>query len=183
MSDDDRTRLITRKTSLSFGDADNTVLMGADASAAPAREEEDHTRLFRPSRGSKASAASSEQVSVPDTSEDVNDPVVGWLVIIEGPGKGNSLRLGYGMNSIGRSADERVSVDYGDGEISRKSHAQLTYDPKGRKFYLQHGEGTNLTYLGDKPVLQPTELKGGEVIGIGNTQFSFVPFCGPKFDW
>ncbi len=31
------------------------------------------------------------------------DPVVGWVVVIKGPGRGTSVPLGYGMNSIGRS--------------------------------------------------------------------------------
>ncbi len=59
----------------------------------------------------------------------------------------------------------------------------LTYDPRGRKFYLQHGGGANLTYLGDVPVLQPAEIKGGETISLGNTKLRFVPLCGSDFDW
>jgi hypothetical protein len=59
----------------------------------------------------------------------------------------------------------------------------LTYDTKGRKFYIHHGGGTNLTYLGDSPVLQPHEITGREVISIGNTKLTFVPFCGPDFEW
>jgi hypothetical protein len=113
----------------------------------------------------------------------IEDPVVGWLVIIKGKGKTNFLTLGYGMNSIGRSPDERISINFGDEEISRTQHAIITYDPRGRKFYVQHGGGKNLTYLGDQVLLVPMELKGGEEILIGQTTLHFVPFCGEHFDW
>lgn len=120
-----------------------------------------------------------------DSQEDgcSKDPVVGWLVVIAGPGRGNTLTLGYGLNGIGRGPRARVQVDFGDLEISRDQHAVITYDPKGRRFYLQHGGGTNLTYLKQQPVLMPTELKGDEVIVIGQTRLRFVPLCGAAFDW
>ena len=116
-------------------------------------------------------------------SRGMDDPVVGWLVIVEGPGKGRAVQLGYGSNSLGRGATDRVKLDFGDDQISRNGHAVVTYDPRGRKFYVQHGGGTNLTYLGDQPVLTPAELPPMGRIGIGNTVLRFVPFCGTEFDW
>ena len=113
----------------------------------------------------------------------MDDPVVGWLVIVEGPGKGRAVQLGYGSNSLGRGATDRVKLDFGDDQISRNGHAVVAYDPRGRKFYVQHGGGTNLTYLGDKPVLTPAELPPQGRIRIGNTVLQFVPFCGTEFDW
>jgi pSer/pThr/pTyr-binding forkhead associated (FHA) protein len=113
----------------------------------------------------------------------MQDPVVGWLVITAGPGQGRALALGYGRNSIARGPKARISLDFGDLEISRDEHAVITYDPKGRRFYLQHGGGTNLTYLNEQPVLVPTELQGREIIWLGQTQLRFVPFCGEDFDW
>jgi hypothetical protein len=113
----------------------------------------------------------------------MQNPVVGWLVITGGPGQGRALVLGYGMNSIGRGPESRVRLDFGDKQISRADHALVSYDPRGRRFYIQHGGGTNLTYLNDQPVLSPTELKGGEIIQLGKTRLHFVPFCGPAFDW
>ncbi len=113
----------------------------------------------------------------------MQDPVVGWLAIVSGPGAGGFLRLGYGMNGIGRADDQRCKIDFGDEKISRHSHASISYDPRGRKFYLQHGGGQNLTYLGEAPVLQPLELTGGEFITLGDTMLRFVPLCGPTFDY
>ena len=119
------------------------------------------------------------------TAEDraMDDPVVGWLVVVEGPGKGHAMQLGYGANPLGRGATDRVKLDFGDDQISRNGHAVITYDPRGRKFYVQHGGGTNLTYLGDQPVLAPVELPALSHLGIGNTILRFVPLCGAEFDW
>ena len=113
----------------------------------------------------------------------MNDPVVGWLAIVEGPGKGKALQLGNGSNPIGRGRTARVSLDIGDNQISRGGHAVVTYDPRGRKFFVQHGGGKNLTYLGDQPVLVPTELPAHSHIHIGSTVLRFVPLCGDAFDW
>jgi len=110
-------------------------------------------------------------------------PVVGWLVVIKGRGCGHSAPLGYGRNSIGRASSERVSLDFGDENISRTHHAAVTYDPRGRKFYISHGDSNNLTYLGDRPVLNAEVLEPLADIGIGETVLRFVPFCGEDFDW
>ena len=113
----------------------------------------------------------------------MDDPVVGWLAVVEGPGKGNAMQLGYGANAVGRGDTARVNLDFGDDQISRGGHAIVTYDPRGRKFYVQHGGGTNLTYLNDQPVLIPIELPALSHISIGETVLRFVPLCGEEFDW
>ena len=113
----------------------------------------------------------------------MNDPVAGWLVVLRGPGKGQHLKVGYGLNTIGRADNQRVQLNFGDDQISRENHAILTYDPKGRKFYIQQGSGTNLVYLNDAPILIPTEIHSNTEISLGNTILSFVAFCGPDFDW
>lgn len=110
-------------------------------------------------------------------------PVVAWLVIVKGPGTGNVLSCGYGTNSIGRGGGAGIDLDFGDKQISRSAHAILTYDPRGRKFYIQHGSSSGLTYLGGQPVLVPTELESRAEISIGETRLMFVPLCGESFDW
>ena len=184
MSDDDTTRIIVRRSSPSFADLSETKPISGQAGGGSLRDEDSHTKIFRPSKPNNAINNNAESSNRNASSDSFAvEPVVGWLVVIEGPGRGQSLKLGYGMNSIGRGGEARVSLDFGDEEISRQGHAMLTYDTKGRKFYIQHGGGTNLTYLGDIPVLQAHELKGREIIGIGNTKLCFVPFCGTDFEW
>lgn len=144
------------------------------------KQDEPHTRLVG-SRRSREDKERLEQSS--ETHDAMSDPVVGWLVIVAGPGKGRSMRLGYGTNSLGRAKEHRVPLDFGDDQISRETHATVTYDPRGRKYYVQHGGGKNLTYLDDNPVLQPVRLKALDQIVVGNTTLRFVPLCGPEFDW
>ena len=141
---------------------------------AGADGEEEKTRLVGGRRADEKRAAEDRAM---------DDPVVGWLVVVEGPGKGHAMQLGYGSNPLGRGATDRVKLDFGDDQISRNGHAVVTYDPRGRQFYVQHGGGTNLTYLGDQPVLAPVELPALSHIGIGNTILRFVPLCGAEFDW
>lgn len=115
-----------------------------------------------------------------------NKPTTGWLVVIDGPGKGNSLPLYHGTNNIGRAATQEINLDFGaqtDSEIARENQARLSYDPKGNAFYLQHGDGKNLTYLNDAPVLELKVLKPYDRIGMGKTTLAFVPFCCDQFTW
>ena len=150
-------------------------------SPAPANVgEEKRTRLVGGRRRQEDEERRQERA---EEDRGMDDPVVGWLVVVEGPGKGRAMQLGYGSNSLGRGATDRVKLDFGDDQISRSGHAVVTYDPRGRKFYVQHGGGTNLTYLGDQPVLTPTELPALSHINIGNTVLRFVPLCGAEFDW
>jgi hypothetical protein len=143
-----------------------------------------HTVLVRP--GSRNLKPSPAAASVAPASDDFPEdgPVVGWLVVVKGPGRGRSVSLGYGMNPIGRDADNRVSLPFNDEQISRKKHAVITYDPRGRKFYIQHGDSSNLSYVGEMPVLAPTLLEGGETIRFGDqTELRFVSLCGGEFTW
>lgn len=117
------------------------------------------------------------------------DPLSGWLVVIDGPGRGEFVKLGLGRNQIGRGPDNRASLDFGDSEISRSTHCAITFDGKSGRFYLTHGEGSNLTYLrqgadGDEaPVLQPMEIFADARITLGQTTVRFVPFCDDAFAW
>lgn len=111
------------------------------------------------------------------------DPVAGWLVVVQGPGRGGFRPVYMGMNSIGRDPGQRVSLSFGDDAISREEHAFITYDEEGRRFYIQHGGKANLVRVGPQPVLVPTELKANDRIRIGKTTLRFVPCCGPDFTW
>jgi hypothetical protein len=130
------------------------------------------TRLFDPS---KAEAAGKNT--------GLADPVTGWLVVVEGPGRGRSFELGMGSNSIGRDANQKVALNFGDDAIHREKHAMIIFDPKSRQFFIQGGASRNLTYLGDKLVLAPTPLGGGEILMIGETKLVFIAFCGSGFSW
>lgn len=160
-------------------DADTAAVNQADLPrrVTAASADEERTRLVGPARRSRSSGGADSGAEMAE------DPVVGWVVVIDGPGRGQARAVGYGMNGIGRGPTERISLEFGDEQMSRTGHAVLTYDPRSRKFYLQHGGGRNLTYLGDQAVLTPTEIGTNTDILIGRTKLRFIALCGPDFDW
>ena len=147
-------------------------------------ETDERTGVYRPGQSSsharKLGRASASEGAHTDA---MDDPPSGWLVIVAGPGKGNACVLRHGRNPIGRNPTERVPLDYGDEMISRSNHAVVTYDPKGQKFYIQQGQGTNLIYINGSPVLDVQPLEALTHIQIGRTTLRFVPLCGDSFDW
>lgn len=148
-----------------------------------ARQQPERTRIYRPDQQEPAERDGAVPAVNAAAGDPMDDPPVGWLVIVGGPGRGRVATLGMGVNSIGRDADQRVPLDYGDELMSHKNHGTVTYDPRGRKFYVQHGGGTNLTYLDDEPVLAPRELEPLAKLQIGKTVLQFVPLCGTEFSW
>jgi hypothetical protein len=160
-----------------------------DRPTVPAREhnrgqpdpDAGRTRIYRPNQPDPPEGASPNVDRA--AGDPMDDPPVGWLVIVRGPGRGRVATLGMGVNSIGRGEDERVSLDYGDELVSRKNHGTITYDPRGRRFYVQHGGGTNLTYVDNEPVLSPRELEPLARVQMGSTVLRFVPLCGTGFSW
>ena len=163
----------------SSGNADKTVKVGGGkASNLKAEIEknvrtigEEHTRLVRP----KKSGA--------DQKDEEIGLVVGWVVVLEGPGRGCSREIGYGNNTMGRSPSATISLDFGDETISREKHCVLTYDPKGKNYFISPGDSRNLVYVNEAPVLSPTVLQTGDKVGLGNSLLTFVAFCGDDFDW
>jgi len=128
-----------------------------------------HTRILRP----------------PGLEPDVrSDPVVGWLVVLNGPGKGNFRPIFSGSNTIGRSPGQRIPVDFGDDAISSEKQAFLVYDGRKRQYQLVPNlERPNLVHLNDSALLANAELNPHDKITMGRTTLLFVPLCGPEFDW
>lgn len=110
------------------------------------------------------------------------EPVVGWLVCIEGPDKGKDFRIWAKNNTIGRSEKMDICIK-GDTTISRENHARLAYDDKHNNFHLIPAESTNNIYLNEEPIYVPTKLGEYDVIEFGDSKFIFVAFCNEKFTW
>lgn len=113
----------------------------------------------------------------------ITAPVVGWLVVTAGPGRGAVVGLVPGMNAIGRGDDNAVQIDFGDTSISRDAHAYVSYDDEARGFHISHGGKTNLVRLNNAPVLAAEVLTHGDTLRIGATSLRFVALCGADFDW
>lgn len=110
------------------------------------------------------------------------DPVVGWLVCIEGTEKGRDYRIHTDNNYIGRS--ERMDICIrGDETISRENQAIITYDAMGKIFCISPGEGRSIVRVNNKAIFQTVEVKAFDRIMLGKTLLLFLPLCGEDFEW
>ncbi|KJU84473.1 signal peptide protein [Candidatus Magnetobacterium bavaricum] len=110
------------------------------------------------------------------------DPVVGWLVCIEGSERGRDYRIRSEKNFIGRGDNMQICIK-GDDSISRENHSIISYNPKTNSFKILPGTGKGLVYLNDDEVDTPRELKSFDEIGLGKTKLKFFPCCGENFKW
>ena len=110
------------------------------------------------------------------------DPVVGWLVCVEGPEKGRDYRIHSDNNFIGRSEKMDICIR-GDDTISRENHAVVSYDMRDKIFYFSPGDGRSIVRLNDKALFMTSEIHTYDRIEVGNTKLVFLPLCGEEFDW
>lgn len=112
------------------------------------------------------------------------DPVVGWLVIVGGPGLGAFRPIFEGNNTLGRSSSQRIPVDFGDDTISSEEQAYIRYDSVDRTFlFVPNLAKTNVVQINSQKPTGAVALAAMDVITVGRTQLVFVPFCGTDFDW
>ena len=109
------------------------------------------------------------------------DPVVGWLVCIEGPAQGEDYRVHAGYNYIGRNTGD-ICIR-GDNQISRQNHAMIAFDSSDMIFFVGPANGKNLIKVNGKTVFNPVEIHSYDTISIGTTKLIFVALCGERFNW
>lgn len=109
------------------------------------------------------------------------DPVVGWLVCIEGPSQGEDYRVHAGYNYIGRNTGD-ICIR-GDNQISRQNHAMIAFDSSEMLFFVGPASGKNLIKVNGKTVFNPVEIHSYDTISIGTTKLIFVALCGERFSW
>ncbi len=64
-----------------------------------------------------------------------SDPVAGWVVVVEGLGRGGFRPIFVGMNSVGRDPSQRVSLSFGD-EFDLARGARLHHLRRGGALLL-----------------------------------------------
>ncbi len=103
------------------------------------------------------------------------EPVVGWLVCTKGKEKGRAYNLHVGRNFIGRSVKSDIAIP-DDESVSGEDHCSLVFEPNKIIFLLARGRGEIVVVNGE--VLENSiVLKGDEIIEIGTSNFTFVPYC------
>lgn len=110
------------------------------------------------------------------------DPVVGWLVCVEGPEMGKDYRLYSRINTIGRGEENDVVLAQ-EQTVSKHNNTRLAYDSKHNNFQVIPADGQNLVYLNDAPLYVPQLLKAYDVLEFGETKLIFVPLCTEQFRW
>lgn len=109
-----------------------------------------------------------------------NDYVAGWLVCTKGEDKGRDYRIYKGNNFLGRDYGMDIRIE-NDSSISRKNHCSIIYEPMQSKFYIKPME--NIIYVNGEMLDGSMELKSGQKLEIGNSEFVFIAFCGEERKW
>ena len=110
------------------------------------------------------------------------DPVVGWLIALNGESRGKDFRLHADNNFIGR--DPRMDVCLLDDiAVSRNKHAVISYDTVSGKFFISVAQGRSIIRVNGEPMLSTRELDSYDEITIGNTRLMFYPLCSDRFKW
>ncbi len=109
------------------------------------------------------------------------EPVVGWLVCIEGPERGVDFRIHDGYNYIGREIGD-IHI-HGDNQISREKHAVISFYAKKQTFTIGPADGRNIIELNDEPVYSPMPVKSYDVITVGQSKLMLIAMCGDRFTW
>jgi len=98
----------------------------------------------------------------------VRTRVAGKLVIIDGPGKGQTLMFYEGSNSIGRDASRNVvALDFGDMAVHREPHAYLTF--RAGVCTLAAAGKTNPVQVNGQNLLGERVVNPADTISIGHT--------------
>jgi pSer/pThr/pTyr-binding forkhead associated (FHA) protein len=106
--------------------------------------------------------------------------VVGWLVGLSGPARGESFPLRIGRNVLGR--DRRSDIVIEDDQASAH-HADLIFRPEERRFILMDHNSTNGTYVNEGEIEPRRDLADRDIVRIGSHRFLFVPLCSEDFYW
>lgn len=106
--------------------------------------------------------------------------VVGWLIGLTGPARGESFAVRIGRNTLGR--DRRSDIVINDDQAS-SHHADLVFRPEERRFILMDHNSTNGTYVNETEIEPRRDLASNDVVRIGAQKFLFVPLCHEGFYW
>ncbi|MBK6734064.1 MAG: FHA domain-containing protein [bacterium] len=118
----------------------------------------------------------------PDRTAHGTDPVVGWLVCVDGPERGRDFRLHAERNFSGRAAKMDVCLA-ADEAISRNAHLIVTFDPRTAAFAVVPGEVRGMVYINGSPLATVVALADRDIIELGNTKLLFVALCTGGFTW
>ena len=102
----------------------------------------------------------------------VRTAAAGRLVVVDGPGKGNSVQVFRGTNSIGRGPEDNIVVfDFGDTAIHRETHAFMVIE--GKSCRLSDNGKPNPVKVNGKVIMGFVPVEPTDEIVIGKTRLRF----------
>lgn len=114
---------------------------------------------------------------------EVIEPVVGWLVAIDGKLKGRDFSIKGASATVGRDSSNKIQIT-GDDRVSREVNCTIRYDYRKKRYRIVPSTTiTNPVRLNDDEIDFPQDLRAYDRIEIGSTTFVFVPLCGQQFGW
>ena len=135
-----------------------------------------------PENNQEPAAAASGGIEFPPIVPETRfEPVVGWLVCVDGVERGRDYRLLAGRNYIGRSVDMDVSIP-DDKQLSRDRHCSIVYDPRSFRFVLLPGD-SSLTMVNGAAQSAPCDIDDGDIISCGSTTLCLIRFCKEGRNW
>lgn len=145
-------------------------------------DDDDIEELILPAAG-PSPAIAAVAAAEDDTADAGFERPVGWLVVVDGPGRGADFPIGAGVSPIGRNPDEVVALDFGDTSIAQYGHASVAYDEKSNAFSVSHGGKKANVRLNGKSVITTTKMTSHDRLSVGETTLMFVALCGKAFHW
>ncbi|MFI3172707.1 MAG: FHA domain-containing protein [Eubacteriales bacterium] len=109
------------------------------------------------------------------------EPVVAWLVCVQGVERGRAYLLYAGRNFVGRSVKSDVCIA-DDREVSGEDHCSIVFEPRRIVYMIARGNGESVLIDG-KPLQDSCMLQGEEEIQIGSSRFIFIPYCKEGRTW
>lgn len=153
----DDSKTVALKPTLPIGISDAGTWKGTDAA-----EKDDKTvRFYQEKKGA--------------------DLIVGWLVCISGAERGRDWRLHQGFNRMGRDYKLDIPV-MEDKSLGREPVCAIVYDDRMNRFFAVQQQGS-LAYLNGGVLQGAVELKTGDLIAAGTSQFEFIAFCREGRTW
>ena len=114
---------------------------------------------------------------------DEDQAIFGWLVIVEGAGRGQSFPVNKDITTVGRGADQDVSLDFGDEYISRAAHITIHFDRERDLVAVRFEDRRNPVLLNGNVLSGTRLLKHKSRLTIGQTILRFVQIDDHEAFW
>lgn len=106
--------------------------------------------------------------------------VVGLLLALSGPSRGDAYLVRMGKTIIGR--DRKSDVVISDDQAS-SHHADLVFRPEEKRFILMDHNSTNGTFVNGAEIEPRRDLINRDVIRIGSQKLMFLSLIDMGFTW